>query len=124
MKYFQSSTSIAALIALKASLAAAFYLPGVAPTDYNEGDKVDLNVNRLTPAIQGSSQQVHSLISYDYYHDYFHFCQPEGGPQKISESLGSILFGDRILTSPFELKMKKDENCKLLCRTKHDKRTA
>ncbi|KAF3166808.1 hypothetical protein TWF751_008579 [Orbilia oligospora] len=124
MKWFRSSPSLAALIALRAPLSAAFYLPGVAPTDYNEGDLVPLNVNRLTPAIQASSQQVQSLISYDYYHEYFHFCQPEGGPQKISESLGSILFGDRILTSPFELRMGKNETCKLLCQSKHDKRSA
>ncbi|KAF3931257.1 hypothetical protein ABW19_dt0205236 [Dactylella cylindrospora] len=125
MKFPRPASSLTALTTLSlASLSSAFYLPGVAPTDYNEGDLVSLNVNRLTPAIQGSSQQVHSLISYDYYHEYFHFCTPEGGPQKISESLGSILFGDRILTSPFELKMHKNETCKFLCKAKHDKRSA
>jgi hypothetical protein len=34
-----------------------------------------------------------------------HFCQPEGGPQKQPESLGSILWGDRIFNSPFEINM-------------------
>lgn len=33
----------------------------------------------------------------------------------MSESLGSILFGDRILTSPFDLRMAKNESCKALC---------
>lgn len=93
---------------------AAFYLPGVAPTSYSRGTKVPLNVNSLTPTIS-SDAQLHSLISFDYYKPEFHFCQPEGGPQYVSESLGSILFGDRILTSPFELKMMVDENCKALC---------
>ncbi|KAK6355457.1 hypothetical protein TWF696_004554 [Orbilia brochopaga] len=120
---FLPPPALAALLALP-SLSAAFYLPGVAPTDYNEGDRVSLNVNRLTPAVISSTQQIESLISYDYYHEYFHFCKPKGGPQKISESLGSILFGDRILTSPFELKMAKNETCKLLCQEKHDQRSA
>lgn len=93
---------------------AAFYLPGVAPTSYSRGTKVPLNVNSLTPTIS-SDAQLHSLISFDYYKPEFHFCQPEGDPQYVSESLGSILFGDRILTSPFELKMMVDENCKALC---------
>lgn len=93
---------------------AAFYLPGVAPTSYARGAKVPLNVNSLTPTIS-SDAQLHSLISFDYYKPEFHFCKPDGGPQYVSESLGSILFGDRILTSPFELKMLEDENCKALC---------
>lgn len=31
----------------------AFYLPGAAPHDYHEGEKVDLFVNTLTPMIAG-----------------------------------------------------------------------
>lgn len=96
---------------------AAFYLPGVAPTSYPQGAKVPLNVNSLTPTIS-SDAQLHSVISFDYYKPEFHFCQPHGGPQYVSESLGSILFGDRILTSPFELKMMVNEKCKALCSEK------
>jgi len=123
---------LATAVALQISIASAFYLPGVAPTDYDYGELVQLNVNRLTPTIQfaepGSSikdSNIRSLISYDYYHAPFRFCKPQpDGPKKISESLGSILFGDRILTSPFELKMGENETCKLLCQTKFDKRDA
>lgn len=96
---------------------AAFYLPGVAPTDYNLGDKVALNVNRLTPG-PSKDQQIRSVISFDYYHSAFNFCRPQDGPEHISGSLGSILFGDRILDSPFELLMAKNESCKKLCDTK------
>jgi transmembrane 9 superfamily member 2/4 len=32
----------------------AFYLPGAAPHDYREGEKVDLFVNALTPMISGT----------------------------------------------------------------------
>ena len=58
-----------------------------------------------------SNQQVKSVISYDYYYDKLHFCQPEGGPQTQSGSLGSILFGDRIFTSPFEVIIQIDTIC-------------
>lgn len=93
---------------------AAFYLPGVAPTSYSRGDIVPLYVNSLTPTTS-SDAQLRSLISFDYYKPEFHFCKPEAGPKYVSESLGSILFGDRILTSPFELKMMVNEDCKALC---------
>lgn len=43
------------------------------------------------------------LISDDYYHPKFHFCEPQGGPVKQPESLGSILFGDRIFNSPYNV---------------------
>ncbi|KAL7269059.1 Transmembrane 9 superfamily member 2 [Rhizina undulata] len=109
------------------SLVSGFYLPGVAPTDYNADDIVPLNVNRLTPTQSQSDQQLRSLISYDYYHTAFQFCRPSPGPKKISESLGSILFGDRIMTSPFELHMAKNETCKAVPKCelrKYDQRKA
>ena len=36
------------------SSARAFYLPGAAPHDYREGEKVDIFVNALTPMIAGT----------------------------------------------------------------------
>jgi transmembrane 9 superfamily member 2/4 len=39
----------------------------------------------------------------DYYHPSLHFCEPQGGPHKQPESLGSILFGDRIFDSPYDV---------------------
>ncbi|KAI9317096.1 hypothetical protein BX666DRAFT_1857790 [Dichotomocladium elegans] len=106
--------AVFALGALWANTCAAFYLPGVAPHDYAHGDPVPLYVNSLT---QIANQQVKSVISYDYYDERFHFCKPKGGPQTQTESLGSILFGDRIFSSPFELTLGEDEKCKLLCQT-------
>ncbi|KAL8944894.1 MAG: hypothetical protein Q9216_000184 [Gyalolechia sp. 2 TL-2023] len=105
-------------LALLSSTASAFYLPGVAPTTYEHGSRVPLNVNPLTPAPSEKNPQLRSVVSYDYYHPAFRFCRPEGGPKDVSESLGSILFGDRILTSPFELKMGVNETCKSLCEPK------
>lgn len=108
-------TSLLSLLLVIPSLSSAFYLPGVAPTSYDEGQSVPLYVNHLTPGLSRQDDQLHSVFSYDYYHPAFHFCRPKDGPKDIRESLGSILFGDRIQTSPFELSMAKNETCKPLC---------
>ena len=96
-------------------VARGFYLPGITPTNYKIGDLVQLNVNHLTPSSSQRDPHTRSVFSFDYYHHAFHFCQPEGGPQFMSESLGSILFGDRIQTSPFNLHMGQNETCRAIC---------
>ena len=111
---YPSATLLATFLAFPDS-STAFYLPGVAPTSYTPGALVPLNVNRLTPVGSPEDGQLRSVVSFDYYHSAFHFCKPDPKPEYVSESLGSILFGDRILTSPFELKMGVNESCKTLC---------
>ncbi|KAJ1660828.1 Transmembrane 9 super member 2 [Dispira simplex] len=94
-----------------------FYLPGVAPNDYWKGSKVELDVNHLTAHAVHDSNKLKSIIAYDYYNPQFHFCQPAGqGPKAKSESLGAILFGDRIFNSPFELNYAQNMGCRVLCR--------
>ncbi|KAI9737434.1 MAG: transmembrane 9 super member 2 [Cirrosporium novae-zelandiae] len=118
--------AISSLLLLLPSSASAFYLPGVAPTSYKAGDRVSLTVNHLTPDLSQDDAQLHSVFSFDYYHPAFRFCRPEGEPKHIRESLGGILFGDRIFTSPFELYMAKNETCKAVCTDvkKFDQRSA
>lgn len=108
----------ALLLFLSPSFSSAFYLPGVAPSSYQIRGKVPLNVNSLTPALSQNDEQLHAVVSFDYYHPAFRFCRPEGGPTWVRESLGSIIFGDRIRTSPFELLMAQNETCKALCEGK------
>jgi transmembrane 9 superfamily protein 2/4 len=110
-----SGAILASLLALAPAPSSAFYFPGVAPTSYKNGDPVPLFVNHLTPTNSQGDPKLRSVFSFDYYHPQFHFCKPDGGPKYIRESLGSILFGDRIQTSPFELKMGQNESCKALC---------
>ena len=112
-----SSGAILSTLILLVPPSSAFYFPGVAPTSYKIGDKVPLQVNHLTPAADSQTdRKLRSVFSFDYYHEPFHFCKPEEGPQYIRESLGSILFGDRIQTSPFILHMGKNETCKSVCK--------
>ncbi|KAH8597274.1 hypothetical protein B0O99DRAFT_739829 [Bisporella sp. PMI_857] len=118
-------TSAVLLASLFAAPAKAFYLPGVAPTSYKNGDLVPLNVNRLTPVGSNIDGTLRSVVSFDYYHPAFHFCRPDPEPKYVSESLGSILFGDRIMTSPFQLKMGINDTCKHLCgQKKFDQQSA
>ena len=124
------SSSVALLLPallLISSPASCFYLPGVAPTSYEEGELVPLHVNRLTP-LRSDADQLRSTVPFDYYFPLFHFCQPDqahGGVQDVGpESLGAVLFGDRIYTSPFELHMMKNETCKTLCMEKFNLRSA
>lgn len=121
LKHAPSWALVASLAAPQ--LASAFYLPGVAPTSYKQDEPVPLYVNVIRP-VAGSDLLLHSVVSYDYYHPLFQFCRPEGGPQNVGASLGSILFGDRIKTSPFELKMGLNETCKTLCEVTYQKGAA
>jgi transmembrane 9 superfamily protein 2/4 len=118
------SVALLATLLVTPELSSAFYLPGVAPTSYKTGDLVPLNVNRLTPIGSTVDGTLKALLPYDYYHPAFHFCRPEPEPEYVSESLGSIIFGDRIMTSPFELKMGKNEECKRLCDVKFEQPSA
>lgn len=115
--------ALTSLLAL-APTTSAFYFPGTAPASYKEGDAVPLFVNHITPADSQYDPKLRSVFSFDYYQEPLHFCQPEGGPKYIRESLGSILFGDRIQTSPFELRMGKNETCKPLCQASYEPKDA
>lgn len=61
------------------------------------------------------------IYSYDYYYPKFRFCKPENGPKKQLESLGAIIFGDRIFDSPFDISMLKSLQCKQLCQSTYSK---
>ncbi|GCE99961.1 transmembrane 9 super member 1 [Zygosaccharomyces mellis] len=113
-------------VCLLTSLVKAFYLPGVAPTTYHSKDEIQLLVNHLTPSVYFQHEdekgnivkgdKEHYLYSYDYYYNKFHFCKPEK-ILKQPESLGSIIFGDRIFNSPFQLNMLDEKECVPLCTT-------
>ena len=108
------------------AVADAFYLPGVAPNNYAEGDPIELFVNSMRPSMHHMvtfrASSANTLFSYDYYYPKFKFCQPFSGPEKQLELLGAIIFGDRIFNSPFELNMLKNKECVSLCSSEYDKK--
>uniref|UniRef100_A0A7S1VVU3 Transmembrane 9 superfamily member n=1 Tax=Grammatophora oceanica TaxID=210454 RepID=A0A7S1VVU3_9STRA len=84
-----------------------FYLPGVNPQSFGDGDPVKLKVNKMT------SHQ--TLMPVDYYR--LPFCQPVDGVNVDNENLGEFLAGDRIKSSPYRLNMKEEMYCEQLCST-------
>lgn len=90
------------------STANAFYMPGVRPQTFKEGEDVPLKVNSLT--------SVRTQIPKNYYR--LPFCKPNGGPKMASENLGEFLTGNKIQTSPYTINMKKDVYCQVICQVK------
>ncbi|MBA0723039.1 hypothetical protein Golax_003657 [Gossypium laxum] len=90
-----------------------FYLPGVAPEDFQKGDPLKVKVNKLT--------SIKTQLPYSYYS--LPFCTPE----KIvdsAENLGEVLRGDRIENSPYAFTMQEPQLCTVLCRIMIDAKTA
>ncbi|KAK3123155.1 hypothetical protein QOZ80_8AG0624890 [Eleusine coracana subsp. coracana] len=106
------STTLSALLFLMTVLihspAAAFYLPGSYPQRYRPGDTLAAKVNSLTSPT--------SKLPYPYYS--LPFCAPAEGVRRAAESLGELLLGDRIETSPYRFSMLANTSSPLfLCRT-------
>jgi len=83
----------------------AWYLPGVAPHDFEMGQRVDIKVNKLT--------STKTQIPYDNYA--LPFCQPTEGVEVAAENLGEFLTGDRIESSPYVVRMRESSQCNILC---------
>ena len=64
-----------------------------------------LKVNTLTSTT--------TLLPIDYYK--LPFCQPDSGPKMDPQNLGEFLSGDRLQSSPYVLKLKKDLYCQQVC---------
>ena len=86
----------------------AFYLPGVAPREYGDGDLLGVKVVKL----DSSKTQ----LPYDYYS--LPFCKPTIIEQ-TNENLGEILSGDRIENSLYDVSVKNPYSCKLVCKRQY-----
>lgn len=95
------------VVAALAAPCGAFYLPGVAPRQYDEGATVELMVDKLT-----SSK---AQLPFGYYT--LKYCTPPGGNiQHQVENLGEVLAGEEIENSPYVIKMKVNRSCAELCK--------
>uniref|UniRef100_A0A7C8ZPH8 Transmembrane 9 superfamily member n=1 Tax=Opuntia streptacantha TaxID=393608 RepID=A0A7C8ZPH8_OPUST len=109
------SSSIFSLLCafLLVAQAHSFYLPGVAPRDFQTGDPLPVKVNKLS--------STKTQLPYDYY--FLSYCKP----QKIvnsAENLGEVLRGDRIENSVYNFKMREEQTCQVVCRVKFDAEAA
>lgn len=85
----------------------AFYLPGIAPTNYEQGKRLEVMANKLT-----SSK---NKLPYDYYS--LPFCGSEHKKDMRSKpvNLGQVLTGDRMKPTDYNFQMKVSTQCKVLC---------
>eukprot|EP00590_Aulacoseira_subarctica_P001865 CAMPEP_0172430854 /NCGR_PEP_ID=MMETSP1064-20121228/56307_1 /TAXON_ID=202472 /ORGANISM="Aulacoseira subarctica , Strain CCAP 1002/5" /LENGTH=351 /DNA_ID=CAMNT_0013177229 /DNA_START=1 /DNA_END=1053 /DNA_ORIENTATION=+ len=95
-------------------LTSAFYIPGMRPHTFTEGEEVPLKVNALT--------SIHTQVPVDYYR--LPYCIPEGGPKMASENLGEFLTGNKIQSSPYKINMLKESYCNVLCQVRLGKSQA
>ncbi|XP_057419721.1 transmembrane 9 superfamily member 10-like [Lotus japonicus] len=100
-------------ILLTAHHATCFYLPGVAPEDFQKGDPLRVKVNKLT--------STKTQLPYSYYS--LPYCQPNRIVDG-AENLGEVLRGDRIENSPFVFKMREPQMCNVVCRITLTAKTA
>ncbi|XP_047325855.1 transmembrane 9 superfamily member 8-like [Impatiens glandulifera] len=91
----------------------SFYLPGVAPQDFQKGDPLSVKVNKLT--------SIKTQLPYTHYS--LPYCRP---PTIIDsrENLGEVLRGDRIENSVYSFKMRQPQMCNIACRVTLDAKTA
>ncbi|KAK4265384.1 hypothetical protein QN277_026443 [Acacia crassicarpa] len=90
-----------------------FYLPGVAPRDFQKGDLLMVKVNKLT--------STKTQLPYSYYS--LPYCRPDRIVDS-AENLGEVLRGDRIENSPYVFKMREPQMCNVLCRLTLNAKTA
>lgn len=95
---------------LLASASAAFYLPGIAPTEYEEAANMFILANKLV-----SSKNV---MPYDFYS--LKFCRPANADKSRRLSLGQVLMGERAEPTSYDVSMKLDQSCKVLCKVNYD----
>lgn len=86
----------------------AFYVPGVAPTDFKHGDPIDVRAVKMT-----SSQ---TQLPFEYYS--LDFCKAKDVVTYYSENLGQILRGERIVSTPYNVRMDTNVECAVLCADK------
>ncbi|XP_075509028.1 transmembrane 9 superfamily member 7-like [Primulina tabacum] len=103
------TTIIPALLLILMSPANGFYLPGVAPRDFQLGETLEVKVNKLS--------STKTQLPYDYY--FLRYCKPQN-VRNGAENLGEVLRGDRIENSVYTFNMKVPLSCKIACRVTLD----
>lgn len=98
---------------LVASPIHCFYLPGVAPRDFQVGDLLQVKVNKLS--------STKTQLPYDYY--FLSYCKPSE-IMNSAENLGEVLRGDRIENSVYAFKMREEQSCQIACRKPLDAEAA
>jgi len=106
-KWLNVALTMAAGLGLAVNRADAFYMPGVKSQSFKLNEEVPLKVNAMT--------SIHTQIPKGYYK--LPFCTPQDGPKMASENLGEFLTGNKIQNSPYQIKMRQEMYCHIVCQT-------
>eukprot|EP00177_Eucheuma_denticulatum_P002581 GFKZ01004638.1.p1 GENE.GFKZ01004638.1~~GFKZ01004638.1.p1 ORF type:complete len:632 (-),score=67.55 GFKZ01004638.1:945-2840(-) len=90
---------------LTSTSSSAFYLPGIAPTEYEEAASLSVLANKLV--------STKNVIPFDYYS--LPLCSPPNPSKNSRLSLGQVLMGERAEPTTFDFSMNVNESCKILC---------
>lgn len=82
----------------------SFYVPGVAPVEFDKKEPVEIKAVKMT-----SSK---TQLPYEYYS--LPFCKPNTIEYK-TENLGEVLRGDRIVNTPYVANVTQEALCTVLC---------
>ncbi|KAH0449436.1 hypothetical protein IEQ34_020128 [Dendrobium chrysotoxum] len=96
---------IALVFSLYAVRGNGFYLPGVAPADFQKKDPLQVKVNKLS--------STKTQLPYSYYS--LPYCMPNVIVDS-AENLGEVLRGDRIENSPYGFFMREPQMCNIICK--------
>ncbi|KAF2920887.1 transmembrane 9 superfamily member 8 [Oryza sativa Japonica Group] len=107
LRWPAAAAALALLLLLIAAAppTAAFYLPGVAPNDFQKKDPLQVKVNKLS--------STKTQLPYSYYS--LPFCKPDTIVDS-AENLGEVLRGDRIENSPYVFEMREPKMCQIVCK--------
>lgn len=81
-------------------------MPGIAPVEFKLKQQIEVKAVKMT--------SIHTQLPYEYYS--LPFCVPKNGSIHYkSENLGEVLRGDRIVNTPYDVRMAENTPCTLLC---------
>ncbi|GAB6029941.1 Transmembrane 9 super member 4 [Chamberlinius hualienensis] len=84
----------------------AFYVPGIAPVEFQKGQTIEVKAVKMTSS--------HTQLPFEYYS--LPLCVPMNGTIHYKpKNLGEVLRGDRIVNTPYDVKMATTTGCRLLC---------
>ena len=114
------------LLLLTVASTQGFYLPGVAPKEFEAGDPVVLKYDKMDSTKTQLPYSIYDLP----------LCTPadaekkdkDGNPDtaivNAADNLGEVLAGDRMESSPYQLNFKENHACNILCRKTYDAKEA
>lgn len=98
------------LAVILVTAATAFYLPGIAPTEYEVGAPLQVLANKIVSA--------KNVVPFDYYS--LPFCGPQDKSKSRRLSLGQVLMGERAEPTSYNIAMKVAQQCQELCTKDYD----